>query len=223
MSIFQLIAYGAQDVYLTARRGRRFDIGEKVNWKNYIRYIQESLFEEISTKLRPCEDFFNTEAYYWALEQWKKENVCIRLILRSKFLKETGVRWKQIDSAVFKHLEFREMPDSYLEIYDMRDEDLRSYIQTYKHKVLRSSLINLINEEPVVAADVKHILLYQIEQYLAHGKALTMNLVGTGSYENIKMLKHECEEDHQKDIQRQQKQQQKQQQRQQKEILKRRR
>lgn len=241
--IFQLITYGAQDRYLNGGNWRRFEEGELVNWKSYIRYISENIFEELYGELHPEEkEKDGTLAYHYSMRKWVKENVAIRLLLRHKFAIETGTKWKQIDSSVFSHLEFREMPSKGMRVREMRDEELFEFCHKNCHLFPRSVLKRLIDKEPVVRKEDKHVLLYQIERYLKNETPLSIDLIGQEStqgnpevtfsknlyksrtkFEVESVEKHHEDEcvRHEKELRRQQKQQRKAQQRQEKQKFKR--
>lgn len=95
--IFQLIAYGAQDTYLTDRMfWGIFQPGQIVTFDEYLDYIQEKLLPKI---------YFASE-----VERWKREYVQTCLLLRKKFQMATGVYFKQFDALVFKQVPFRPQP-----------------------------------------------------------------------------------------------------------------
>ena len=236
--LFQLIAYGAQDRCITGQDWRRFEEGEIVSWKCYIRYISENVFAELYGELHPeHKEKDGTLAYHYSMRKWVKENVAIRLLLRHKFAIETGTKWKQIDSSVFSHLEFREMPSKGMRVREMRDEELFEFCHKNCHLFPRSVLKRLIDKEPVVRKEDKHVLLYQIERYLKNETPLSIDLIGQEStqgnpevtfkshtkFEVESVEKHHADEyvHHTKELRRQQKQQRKAQQRQDKQRFKR--
>jgi len=105
--IFELIAYGAQDAYLTGHRFCLFKVGQPVSFDEYLAYIEDRLLADI---------YFAV-----ALEQWKRDYVQTCLLLRKKCQMETGVYFRQITALVFAQVPFRSRPTKLSKVEVMED------------------------------------------------------------------------------------------------------
>lgn len=127
-----LVAYGAQDQYLS---GRRFFPGWPVPTMSYIQYIAESIYTTVKLRIKT--------------EKWIHNNIHVRWLLRRVFEMETGIKWKQFDNFVLHFCEETPKPTMDDICPPLEDFDfLTFYNQNFKY-IYESDIKECIGNEPV--------------------------------------------------------------------------
>ncbi len=96
---------------------------------------------------------------FYAIKQWEKNKAQSMLLLKRKFEKETGTRWKQFPQMVFNFIP-----------YPGKQTIIRQFVLTNMHYITREQIRKCLHNEPVIGIRFEEAFITYIMYFYQKGK-----------------------------------------------------